>query len=79
MDLHAAGSGMQATYTAGNVARANRGLRRLRGNTGPSRNNRPLTDEYSADVVSLLDLVGESTMHVSFAVLAKLTICSTRS
>lgn len=60
-DLHAAGSGPQATFNAGNFARTNRGMRRFRSGTAPSRANPTGSQEYDSDVVGFLDLVGEST------------------
>lgn len=53
---------MQATFSAGNAARANRGMSRMRSHTQTSR-IRPAPhaqDEYDEDVLGLLDLVGES-------------------
>lgn len=58
-DLRNAGSGIQATFGAGNAARANRGLGRIRSNTVRSRPPTSADDEYDNDVMGLLDLVGE--------------------
>ncbi|QIX01801.1 hypothetical protein AMS68_007318 [Peltaster fructicola] len=56
-DLHTAGSGMQAAFGAGNAARANRGLTRMRSHTVRSRPPTAATDEYDERVLGLLDLV----------------------
>lgn len=59
-DLHAAGgSGLQAAYGAGNTARANRGLSRMRTNTMRSRPIPIAGNEYDERVLGLLDLVGK--------------------
>lgn len=56
-------TGASAMHSAGNAARTNRGLQRMRTNASvASRNEQPTTDEYHSDVVDLLDLVGECAM-----------------
>lgn len=55
----AGSGGTQAMNSAGNTARGNRGLRRLRSGALPPRQQELSADaEYDADVVSLLDLIG---------------------
>lgn len=51
--------GAQAMNSAANAARSNRGLRRLRSGALPPRQDLAADSEYDADVVSMLDLIGE--------------------
>jgi hypothetical protein len=53
-------TGASVITEAGNAARENRGLRRLR--TAASRNERQNAYEYNSDVVDYLDLIGKSTV-----------------
>lgn len=55
-------NGAPAMQDAGDAARRNRGLGRMR-TTSYMRNEQPASDEYSSDVVDLLDLVGKSRMN----------------
>lgn len=48
----------QALNSAGNAARGNRGLRRLRSGALPPKQDLAADSEYDTDVVSLLDLIG---------------------
>jgi len=50
----------QALNSAANAARSNRGLRRFRSGALPPRQQLQSDSEYGNDVVSLLDLIGES-------------------
>lgn len=52
------GSGAPVMAQAADAARENRGLKRFRTNTGPLRRDQAGRDEYQADVVGLLDLLG---------------------
>lgn len=69
----AGSGGAQAMNSAGNAARGNRGLRRLRSGALPPRQQELSADaEYDADVVSLLDLIGmflSRSPHVALALL----------
>ena len=51
-------TGASAMHSAGNAARANRGLSRFRTGGSAMRNESPAADEYGSDVVDYLDLVG---------------------
>jgi hypothetical protein len=63
----AGSGGTQAMNSAGNAARGNRGLRRLRSGALPPRQQELSADaEYDADVVSLLDLIGTCSRDYSF-------------
>ena len=66
--------GVQAMNSAGNAARGNRGLRRLRSGALPPRQQELSADaEYDADVVSLLDLIGTCCSHLPFSTGTPLT------
>lgn len=62
--------GAPVVANAGEAARRNRGLRRFRSSTQGYRHQHMGDDEYDADVVDLLDLVGKSEALLDLYVLS---------
>ena len=72
-ELHAADrvtTGVSGMNSAGNAAQRARGLRRFRSGASALNSQPPAHDEYEADVVDLLDLVGTLLIPLSIPRLA---------